>query len=192
MSGCGIKPKPLPDVDLDIDERDKPPTSVEEAYKSAWYRWEEDSKTEKTYGKRIDVPYRINGRVIGRVNLRLQKVNKEYQLYYLVVGETSCWSRRGCYDGVKYSNFNFYNCIDKNAGALIKKSKELSTFIWLITEEQIKIMSTRGADLSMKYEFYEGGNTRGIPGSGYMEVQVPVIYVQGFLRKVNELHNKTK
>ena len=190
MSGCA--PRPLPDVPVYIEERVKAPTSVEEAYNRAWYLWKEDSKTETTSGAVIHLPYRISGRIIGRVSITLQKINKEYRLINIVVGGVDCRTKRGCYRGEYHANFDFGNAIDKNAGALTRgESQKVGHEIWFITDEQIKIMSIHGADLSLKYNHYNSF-MRDFPGSGYMEIQVPAVYVQGFLKKVNELHNKTK
>ena len=177
VSGCARAPqKTLEDY---IEEKDKAPTSVEGAYITTRYSWNEDLKVERTVGKEMVLLFRTNRGETGTVRLYLEKVNKEYYLNFIRIGDKNCYRKIGC-----LRDHVIGIAIDKKAGQLKSKSTEYHDKTFLITDEQIDIMFTNGAALVLfKFDF---------PQDGYLEVQVPAVYVQGFLKKVNEFHTKTK
>jgi len=177
VSGCAKKkPTSVIKETTNYEDKYKPPTSIEEAYNATRYIWDEYSKTEITRGKGIDLPFRTSDGDTGQVYLYIEKVDKEYSLTNVVVGGVDC-GKSGC-----YSKYVFDKAIDKNGGELTLKSKELGEETWFITDKQIKIMSNRGAVLRFyRYPF---------PTSGSIEVHVPAVYVQGFLKKANEYRKK--
>jgi len=152
-----------------IEER-KPPTTVEEAYDTTKYIFDEYSKTEITKSKWIEIQFQKNNGDVGKFGLYLEKINKEYAL---IVNVGSWCGRQGC-----YPNYEFDKAIDKNAGEITKKSWSRGLSTWSMNEKQIKTMSTHGADLRFYLDPF--------PNSGYWDVHVPAVYVQGFLKRVNE------
>ena len=179
VSGCGKKQPISTETKYNISEKDKSPTSVEESYDTTKYTWDEYSKTELTEGKKITVLWlRQNNEPGGKMSIWLKKINKDCYLHIIIFGGMFC------YHGNCGDIYDVIKAVDKNAGELTMELKDIAESSWLINDEQIKIMSTHGLDL----RFYEYP----FPTGGYLGVQVPAVYVQGFLKRVNEVHNKTK
>jgi len=157
-----------------LEEKVKPPTTVEEAYNTTQYNWDEYSKTEITKGNKIRLPAQKNSEdmdTVDTVHLYLEKINKDHYLIIKVGSWCDDWE--GC-----FPKEAFIKAIDKNAGALTPKSIELDGQTWSITDKQIKTMSTYGSDLRLYIPPF--------PTRGYIDVHVPAVYVQGFLKRVNE------
>lgn len=143
-----------------------PPASIEETYQKTVSEIDEYSKTRVLRGPYVSISFGIDGG--GGIYLR--KVNSSYQLYVTTFSQLG-W----CF---------FESAIDKNAGKLlftnirsnIGRGVTYEDFYLSITREQLQVMATKGLDIRIY------GTNRTI------DVALPAIYVQGFMKRAAELN----
>jgi hypothetical protein len=141
-----------------------PPSSIEEAYKKTTFEVDEYSKTRVLRGPYVSISFGIDGG--GGIYLR--KVNNSYQLYVTTFSQLG-W----CF---------FESAFDKNAGKLaftnirsnVGRGVTYEDFYLSITKEQLEVMAAKGLDVRIY------GTNRTI------DVALPAIYVQGFMRRAAE------
>lgn len=140
------------------------PSSVEEAYNKTKYTVDEYSKRESIDGPSVS----INIGIDGGGTMHLTKIDKYYYLYVYTFSQFG-W----CF---------FESAYDKNAGKLplkvfnekVGSGVTRENFFLLINDDQIKTMSIYGLDVRVY------GKNRTI------NIDLPDVYVQGFLKKANE------
>ena len=141
------------------------PSTVDEAYNKTKYTVDEYSKAEILEGQYVTISFGID----GGGGIRLRRVNGNYQLFVTTFSQLG-W----CF---------FERALDKNAGnlPLNKARSNVGTgfthedFYLSITKAQLEVMGTNGLDVRIY------GKNRTI------NVELPPVYIQGFMKKAAEL-----
>ena len=141
-----------------------PPSSVEETYQKTQVKFDEYSKTQVIEGPHVSISFGLD----GGGGIRLRRVNGSSQLVVTTFSQLG-W----CF---------FESAFDRNAGELrfhkvrssVGSGVTYEDFFLSITNEQLNVMSKKGLDVRIY------GTNRTI------NVELPAIYVQGFLKRAIE------
>lgn len=142
-----------------------PPSSVEETYQKTQVKFDEYSRTQVIEGPHVSISFGLD----GGGGIRLRRVNGSSQLLVTTFSQLG-W----CF---------FERAFDKNAGELrfqkirshVGSGVTYEDFYLSITDEQLNSMSKKGLDVRIY------GTNRTI------NVELPAIYVQGFMKRTREL-----
>lgn len=140
------------------------PSTVEETYQKTTLRFDEYSKVQTLEGPYVTISFGLD----GGGGIRLRRVNGATQLLVTTFSQLG-W----CF---------FESAFDKNAGELrfqkvnstVGRGVTYEDFALGITDEQLKTISQSGLDVRIY------GKNRTI------NVALPAIYVQGFLKRAQE------